>query len=388
MPLKDGELESALEQGGSDIDDLTDAELAQLDRGDDFDPAFDANQRQTEDLDGVTGEKPAEEKADDDKDDEESGGDAETEAEADDETEAETVQGVEDEEEEEKPAKKPKGENTAKRQLVPSFRLREVTQKRKAVEAENQTLKQRIAQLEAGGGTGGDPPPDLVAESETALGELRTSGTQLQKELSEAMLDDDTRKVAEIQAKIQKNQEDILDKRMEQMELRNEARMETRLAEREKQTEARVRKAQMDTAIASFEKANPIFDPDNDEFDEDISAAAVEFAEFRLAKGDDITVALEKGAHAAIVEAGLDPKEFLDIKPAKSGKGTQRKQEARKKAAKAASRQPPRLSKRGKTSQDQLAGGLPDITNMSEDEIMALPPAKLALLRGDLNRGS
>jgi primosomal protein N'' len=244
--------------------------------------------------------------------------------------------------------------DAAQAKMIPKARLDEVISQRKQLAAEVERLRQELAARQ----TQPEPTAPVVPEYDFAAKE---------KEYMEAVLDGDTDKALAIRNDIRQAEFQAIQQQVAQSVPRADeaaAAVQQQLANQ--------------AALQEVNTAFPVFDPDSDSFDVDLTEEAVAIAKgFIQFRGLDYASAIRKAAEQVatlngITRAGAAAPEPAKAKPAPDPKAVAAKLEA-------ANRQPPTAPAQQVAGEDVI-----DPMSMSEDEFMRLPASVKARLRGDM----
>jgi hypothetical protein len=242
-------------------------------------------------------------------------------------------------------------------------------------------------------------PPKKPMVPKTRLDEVLQKNKAMQKELEEMKAKEEAPKEApkyDFDSEEVKLQNLILDG---QAEAAAKKRAEIRAAERDQITYEVEQKMRQEIQVSNQQNAIldaskqieaefPVFDQNSEHFNEQLTNEVIELAEAFGSKGYDGADAMHKAVKYVISANNLGesaveatPKEALSPKKAQStvDEVAKKRSEVAKKL-KTADQQPPNLP--GESSSSHGEQPL-DISNMSEEEFDALPPATIARLRGD-----
>ena len=233
----------------------------------------------------------------------------------------------------------------AKKHMIPKRRLDDVVAKQRKAEQEAAELRKELAEALA------------KAEAIPAIDILALS-----KQRSEATLDGDLEKAAQIDKQIYEASKQVAAEPidMEALESRVEAKMELKA-----------------TLTSVFEEY-PQLDTDSDSFDEELNSEALVFQSAYLHQGYSPAEAVRRAANAAI---RVVRPELLAATEAPKVAAKARKTNV-KGNVDASNAQPPKMTQGesgGKTSSEMI-----DITKLTDEEFDALPEATRARMRGDL----
>jgi hypothetical protein len=233
----------------------------------------------------------------------------------------------------------------AKKHMIPKRRLDDVVAKQRKAEQEAAELRKELAEALA------------KAEAIPAIDILALS-----KQRSEATLDGDLEKAAQIDKQIYEASKQVAAEPidMEALESRVEAKMELKA-----------------TLTSVFEEY-PQLDTDSDSFDEELNSEALVFQSAYLHQGYSPAEAVRRAANAAI---RVVRPELLTATEAPKVAAKARKTNV-KGNVDASNAQPPKMNQGesgGKTSSEMI-----DINKLTDEEFDALPEATRARMRGDL----
>ena len=233
----------------------------------------------------------------------------------------------------------------AKKHMIPKRRLDDVVAKQRKAEQEAAELRKELAEALA------------KAEAIPAIDILALS-----KQRSEATLDGDLEKAAQIDKQIYEASKQVAAEPidMEALESRVEAKMELKA-----------------TLTSVFEEY-PQLDTDSDSFDEELNSEALVFQSAYLHQGYSPAEAVRRAANAAI---RVVRPELLAATEAPKVAAKARKTNV-KGNVDASNAQPPKMTQGesgGKTSSEMV-----DINKLTDEEFDALPEATRARMRGDL----
>lgn len=248
-------------------------------------------------------------------------------------------------EEEEDPPKAEEEEPAPKEEkphMLPKYRYDEVNAKRRALEIENESLKQQLAQ---------NKPPEPEPEPEFDFGAQ-------QKAEYEAILDGDIEKAANIRAEIDAARIEVLRKEM--------ATTSSQVVE-ETQEEA-----QFNQTVDQLQKTFPIFDPNHDDFNDQLTQEALVLRDSLTNQGIPKAAALVRAVRYTLSANRPDL-----LQPMKEDK---QEPNTAPKTRQAARQQPADLEGSGNKERDTDS---PDVTTMTEEEFDALPESVKRRLRGD-----
>lgn len=255
-----------------------------------------------------------------------------------------------------KPDEKPeKSEKKADDQRVPRQRLNEVIKKNKDLIAERD---ERIKSLE-------EQLKSVATQKDS--GKLDEEIEALESQLEDARADGNKDKVRQLAKEIRVKERQI-------------AILESTKMTETAKTEAR-EDIKVELLIEQMEEKYPQLNPDSDEYDEDLVRMILDLRDGKQARNMPPSQALRR----AVTEV------MERVKPAAPEKGeskkpdvaAERKKEAVKKSAEAASKQPASLTAVGDDSDKTGEKALPNIMDMNADEYEALPEATKRRLRGD-----
>lgn len=239
---------------------------------------------------------------------------------------------------------------------VPKARFDDAVGKERAA---REAAEARAAALEA----------QVMREAESAdIKQLTETIKDLNRQQNKLLLDGESEKAAEIQDKVQ-----------ELIEQRAELKSEARAAMATSQAVEQVR---MEAAIAKLEADFPAFNPESDDFDQDL-VDLVLAEQARMIRTDRVMP-----SKALISSAEKIMKKFAPLAAEPTGKGlgaakgADRKAEQVSKNLDTARRQPGSMKGVGKDS-DKGGEGAVNIGTMTQAEINALPESTKAKLRGD-----
>lgn len=332
---------------GGEEDDIDDFDPTGLDDGSSLEPPAESTDedKDEDDAEHEETDETDETASDDAGDQEEDSEESEEEGEAE-EGDAE----VDGDDETSRQAEKPQG--------IPKHRFDEVNERRKAAEAELEQLRKQQKAEE---------------EGEKEEYDFDAAESEYMELLLDGKTDEALAKRKEIRA-------------AEKATWSNETKHETQreLAQRQQIEE-------IQTLTQDAEKLFPVFDENHEDFDPEITSKALAYYQGYVATGNYATMSdAFVDALADVVQLyGLDQRYGTfadeegeaDPEPKPTGKKrddekTRKKEEARKKAHQPAAA--------GGTASDDAGAVAPDINNMTDEELEALPAATLARLRGDI----
>ena len=268
------------------------------------------------------------------------------------ETEVEEVEEVEEESEEEESEEEEEAEaeeevvaEEPKKHMIPKRRLDDVVAKQRKAEQEASELRKEMASMRAEAAA--KPTIDI-----RALSKLR----------SEAVLDGDLDKAAEIDEQMHAPSQQQVAEPIDMGEL--EARVEAKM--------------ELKTTLADVFENYPELDTESDSFDEELNSEALVFQSAYLSQGHSPAEAVRRAADAAI--RVMRPELMWPEAAAPVAKAKARKTNV-KGNVDASNAQPPKLSQ-GSTGGKGDVGAI-NINSLSNDEFDALPEATRARLRGD-----
>lgn len=244
---------------------------------------------------------------------------------------------------------------------IPLSRHKEILEKERA---QRQELEQKLAQYQRG---------SEVANLNEAITGLENEVMAMEKEYTKLLADGELDKATATMANIRKLEREMA-----------EAKSDMKIAAAEARNTERAR---YNITLERIEAAFPTLNPDHADFDEAIMAEVVDLKDAYQLKGLTPTQALQK-AVKMIVEPRTTRQEVAttsEPRVADKDKAAERKADAVKKVASAASKTPPSLNQMGKDG-DKLGGGAKDpsaVMRMSQKEFAALSDAELAAMRGD-----
>lgn len=232
-----------------------------------------------------------------------------------------------------------------KQHMIPKRRLDNVVAKQRKAEQETAELRKELAEALAKANAA--PDVDIRA---------------LSKQKSEAILDGDLDKAAEIEEQIiaSTRQEAQAPIDMEALEARVEAKMELK------------------TTLTSVFSDYPELDTESDSFDEDLNSEAIVFQQAYLNQGHSPAEAVRRAADAAV--RVMRP-ELLAAKEVTKTPPKPRKTDV-KANVDASNAQPPKMNQ-GEAGASTGTANV-DINKLSDEEFDALPDATRARLRGDI----
>ena len=326
----------------------------------------DPEQYNTEGLDDIgypEKDEPESDQDDEDEDTEQEGeesddeaeSDAESDTEAEDEGEDEEAAAAEDSEAEaDEPAPK-KDPTIPKRRLDSEIaKRRQVEQELKEVRRQQQEMQQKMKEQEK-------VPEETIQQwlqdsAQKALDGETEESAKLQQKAFDAMANN--RGEGQQQEQQQIDPQELVQQVEERVELKN--------------------------TVNDVFDAYPQLDPNSDQFDETLNEEVLELNDFYTNKGHPQSTAVEKAVEVLAAQHQLQPVN-ADSKQAKQPQ--QKKKPARdtspnvKKKMDVADKQPSEpSSRRGNKQQSE---DTVDVTNLSDDEFMALPENVRARLRGD-----
>jgi hypothetical protein len=310
-----------------------------LDRGDDFNPTADADLTDEEKKVAEDLKKPKEKEA------------------AKDESKEEEKDEEKDEDEEDET----KGKRRDSR--IPISRHKQILE---AERAERAKLEAKLAQFEGG---------EDLAKTNEELSKAETKLIELEGQHAKLITDGKPEEAAKVMGDIRKLERSIN---------KTHLKLETQAAEARAYERARY-----DVVVERVEAAYPILNPDHDDYD--ATKARKVLSVMRAYQGDGLTpsAALQEAVKDLLGDPETKQQEkAVDVTPRVTdadAKRAKREEEARRKAADAASRQPSNTKDAGKDS-DKLGGkGLQaaDVMKMTFTDFSKLDEKTLSSMRGD-----
>lgn len=199
---------------------------------------------------------------------------------------------------------------------------------------------------------------------------LETQLEGLETKYSELMLDGDTAAATAIRKEIRQ-----LDRAI--------ARAESETVATQRTSQA-LEAQRVDTAIARLEADHAPLNPDSDSYDPDLVELVLSKQRTLIqSEGLAPSAALTAAASAVMARFGKQPDPVVETKGLGAQQVADRKQAQIKKNLETAAKQPANMRDAGLDSDKGGVDGLPDVSNMSQEEFAALPKSTLAKLRGD-----
>lgn len=248
------------------------------------------------------------------------------------------------------PTPEPEPEPEADAPRIPKARFDEVNEERKRLRAEVERLRAEMQTR----------PPEAPPEPVTPAYDFESK----EKEYMEAVLDGDTDKALALRREIRQAEFDTIQAQVQKAVPRAD----------EAATVVQQRMAN-ESALKEVNTAFPVFDPNSEAYDVDLTEEAVAIARgFIEYRGMDFPSAIRKAADQVarlngINRAGATP--TAQPKPVADPKAVQQKLQQ-------AARQPPTTPVNSIPDEDSV-----DVASMSDEEFMALPAKTRARLRGD-----
>lgn len=331
MPPEKNENEVSDVFAGGEPDDLE----VEGDRGDDHVNPED------EPIEGEVVDAGVEEGTDGEEAEAEEGEEASGEAE-----EAPEGKAAEDEDGEPEPEPEPEPK---KQHRIPKERFDQVNDRRKIAEEQNLQLQERIKQLEADGGEGGEDAFDFASK---------------EQEYAEAIVDGEFEKAKTIRAEIRTADRAEMRKEMQATEQNATNRTKDQLA--------------FDNTVNEYRGKFAEFDPESESYDDALTAEVVEMRDGYMASGNySPAEALAKAAKtiAKVYDLSDQTAEpVVDDEVVVEPKKTNVKEKA-----KTAGKQPPKMDTGTPSGEAAVS-----VLDMNEDEFDALPESAKARLRGDI----
>mgnify|MGYP005850614141 CR=1 FL=1 len=267
----------------------------------------------------------------------------------------------EDEETEEEKAEREAAEaEEAKRKRIriPKHRFDEAMQKAKDREAE---LQRQIDALEK---------QSTGKAQQTEISAMQKEVNDLQDKYEDLILEGKKEEARAVRKEVDAKREELFDRRT--------------TSKSEAAKRSAVEELKYDSALARHEAAHSAINPDSDDFDDATAGEVAELLEAFVSRGFTRYAALDKAVKYVLGDA----------KPAAGKKDTeetdtiraQRAAEARRKAADAASKQPPETSGLGKDSSkggEGADGSNVNVMKLSQEKFAELNEEQLSKLRGD-----
>jgi len=226
---------------------------------------------------------------------------------------------------------------------IPKHRFDEVNERRKAAE-------QRLAELEKQSQSEGNEPKidfDFEAKEEAYM---------------DAVLDGEKDKAKQIRNEIRQAEQQLYRQEVEQYSSSTREATKTEL--------------KLQETVDQLQTDYPVFDGQSDQYDENLTAEALDLFEGFKGRGYDPVTAMQRATRYVVRANGLDqPAETEQPKGLEAGQHQATKEQAAKKAEKAA-KQPPQPSSR--TTDESR-----DVMNLTEEDFDKLSEADLRRLRGD-----
>ncbi len=252
---------------------------------------------------------------------------------------------------EQEPAPEPEQEHR-KPEFIPKPRFNEVNERKKQLERENAELKARLAAAEAG------PKEPTAAAFDFDAAEAK---------YMEAVLDGDKEKALVIRREIRSEEKKALE--TEVVAPRTEA------ARRGATVDVRV-----EAVVAQINAEFPVFDPQSESYDPDMTDEAVALARTYQARGESFDKALRRAVDKVVKANELAPAPASEPAPAPKPEpkaAPKPSPEQLKAKVEAAGKQPPKPNERVPNEPAK------DIDSMTQEEYDALPEATKARMRGD-----
>jgi hypothetical protein len=256
-------------------------------------------------------------------------------------------------------------EEKSKGYKVPKFRLDAATARAKRAEEEAEQLRQRLAEAESKpAATPAPAEPELDAESKRDA-ELE----RVDKELADAMANQDTKRVAALMSEARQIEREFL-----------AAQLQETSQQTSQQTTAEVRETmRVNAVLDQLEQQFPAFDENSDEYNQELNDKVLELQQAYMATGRNQSDALIEAVNIALPAFGYQVEE-VEAAP----EPAQDKKTDVKRNAAVANQQPPRLDSVGDDSTAAgQTGSLPDGTLLTEKEFDALPEDTKKRMRGD-----
>ena len=272
----------------------------------------------------------------------------------------------EDKPDDEKPdddkARDDKGRFKGKEASIPKSRFDEAVGKERAA---REAAEERLAALQA----------QITQNAERIdqakeITDLEAKGAELTRQHGKLLIDGEEEKAAEVMNEIRK-----IDRQIVKLESSTEAG---------KQTAAVLEVDRYNLAVAQLEAQHPVLNPDSEQFDKYVASQVLtEQRELMAEFGLSSSKALIKAATNVMAwYENLGKKPEAKEPGLKAGKD--RKAESVEKNIDASKRQPASTKDAGIDSDKAGApSSLPDINQMTQEELDALPKATLARMRGD-----
>jgi predicted nucleic acid-binding Zn-ribbon protein len=237
-------------------------------------------------------------------------------------------------------------------------RIQELIRRNKEREAE---LQRQIADLQKA--TSAQKTSESLEQAEQQLNDLEEKYTQL-------VLDGSAKEAAEIR------------KQMRQLERAisiAEARQEAAAAKDSVKAELLY-----DAAVDAIEERYPQLNPDDEEFDEDLSQEVLELHTAFVAKGIAPANSIQRAVKYVMADRGISVNDRGDEVDQGKGAGIRRALDTKNRNAAASKAQPPSAAKVGADS-DAMGGGISEdsILKMSQEDFAKLSEEALAKMRGD-----